>query len=513
MKKTLKILVFLCLLGTSQYVYSHGTVIYPPSRIYNCYTNSSPVCEPCGDAVYNWMGVLQPHTNYGNHPAYVPDGQIASGGNGGPADFSCLDALTTDWPATTVNYGYIDVKWKNTAPHLTQYYKVYITQLNWDPTKPLRWNDLIEIGHVGKRPAEPFTTIRSYIPDSYAGKRAALVSVWQRDYTHSHEAFYSVSDIFVSGDVGCNTGDPIDVTFANNTDCTLQYYQNNDLKGSANAGGSYPTNTTVGSEWQARKTSGDLIDSFITACNQTTYSSSGQCDDNGCSDGDAVNVTFTNNTDCALEYYQNNDLKGSANAGGSYATSATVGSQWQARKTSGDELSSFTIVCDQATYNSTGSCNDGTGGCAPAYGPYPNYYMNGDIVSYSGHNYESLSDNLFNVTPGTAAHWWKDLGPCTANINSRVLNQEELSGELNFVAFPNPANDIINLQVFNPQSSSYTITIMTMDGRVLETMKLQVSEGSARVNQSIKLNKLSPGIYFVNVTSGKKTTTKKIIVE
>ncbi|WP_298313689.1 lytic polysaccharide monooxygenase [uncultured Aquimarina sp.] len=208
MKNTLKYLFLLCIISIIEPMFSHGTVIWPPSRIYNCYNNpSTPVCQPCGDAIYNWMGVLQPDTDYGKHQVYVPDGQIASGGNGSGVDFGCLDALTTDWASTTVDHGYIDVKWQNTAPHKTEYYKVYITPLNWDPTMPLKWNDLIEIGHRGKGPAESFTIIRSFIPDSYAGKRAALISVWQRDFNDSHEAFYSVSDILVSGSDGGDGGD------------------------------------------------------------------------------------------------------------------------------------------------------------------------------------------------------------------------------------------------------------------------------------------------------------------
>ena len=39
-------------------------------------------------------------------------------------------------------------------------------------------------------------------------------------------------------------------------------------------------------------------------------------------------------------------------------------------------------------------------------------YMKGDKVRYSGQKYESMANNLFNVTPGSADHWWKHLGPC-----------------------------------------------------------------------------------------------------
>lgn len=649
MKNFLNLIGVLFLLSSAQFAFSHGTVIYPASRIYNCYNNpSDEPCGSCGDAIYNWMGVLQPDTQFGNHQAFVPDGQIASGGNGSGIDFTCLDALTTAWSTTTVNYGYIDVQWQNTAPHRTEYYKVYITPLNWDPTKPLVWDELIEIGSLGKGPAEPFTTIRSFIPDSYDGKRAALVSVWQRDFEHSHEAFYSVSDILVSGGIDCKTGDPANVTFANNTNCTLDYYQNNSLQGSAHAGNTYAANTTIGSLWEARESSGEQVDSFTMVCDQsiytssgachgstctdgdpvsvtfanhtnctleyykndtiqgsaiagstfvvnttvgshwdvretsgeqkshfhvvcdlTTYTSSGNCNgqtggcapvyqpypnvymtgdvvsyngnnyecltdnlfnvtpgtgahwwkdlgpctDGGCNVGDTVSVTFTNNTDCTLEYYQGNSLQGSANAGASYATNTSVGSLWDARKTSGEQVSSFTVVCNQSIYNSTGNCDGQTDVCAPAYGPYPNVYMTGDLISHDGRNYECLADNLFNVTPGTAAHWWKDLGTCTINSNARVRDLKEPLTELNFVVYPSPARNRINVEIYNVSSTPYTIAIVGLDGRTLETVIPIVPENSGSIKESIKINKLSRGIYFVKITSGKKRLIRKFIVE
>ncbi|MEL6537541.1 MAG: lytic polysaccharide monooxygenase, partial [Bacteroidota bacterium] len=105
----LALLTALCCLSAAENVWAHGTVVYPASRIYMCYQNpSSSVCDACGSSIYDWMSVLQPDTDFGNHPAFVPDGQIASGGNGG-GNFSCLDALTTDWPTTTLNVGSIDV--------------------------------------------------------------------------------------------------------------------------------------------------------------------------------------------------------------------------------------------------------------------------------------------------------------------------------------------------------------------------------------------------------------------
>ncbi len=424
---------FLFLLSIAQPLFSHGTVIYPQSRIYSCFSNpSNPVCTPCGNAIYDWMGVLQPDTNFGNHQALIPDGQIASGGN---ANFSCLDALTAAWPATPVDHGFIDVKWENTAPHKTQYYKVYITQLNWDPTKPLRWNDLIEIGHVGPSPPESFTTIRSFIPDSYAGKRAALVSIWQRDYNDSHEAFYSVSDILVNPKDGtCTTGDEVSITFDNNTNCTLQYYQNTSLQGSANAGDSFATNTTVGSQWTTKDTLGNQVDSF-------------------------------------------------------------------------------TITCDQAIYTSTAECSN-VGGCGGLNTWLSDaIYVTGDKVAYNDIEYEAKWWNTKKDPEQNSGQWevWKNLGPCTTSSN--VDNKAHASEAPSFTVYPNPAKDIINLRIHNLTSLSSKISIKNIDGKTLETQILKTPKGKTKANQTIKLNDLSPGIYFIQITTENKTQTQKIFVQ
>ncbi|HAA23297.1 MAG TPA: hypothetical protein DCP28_32715 [Cytophagales bacterium] len=54
---------------------------------------------------------------------------------------------------------------------------------------------------------------------------------------------------------------------------------------------------------------------------------------------------------------------------------------------------------------------------------------------------------------------------------------------------------------------------MGMDGRTIETVVVNASEGSARVQQSISLQALSPGLYFINVTSGKQTLSQMVVKE
>jgi len=88
--------------------------------------------------------------------------------------------------------------------------------------------------------------------------------------------------------------------------------------------------------------------------------------------------------------------------------------------------------------------NSGTGGTAnctgvATYQPYPAIYNNGDLVVYNGILYQSLSDALYNVTPGTADWWWKPLGACStaaasANRSGQVVSQPAAA----LSVYPNP---------------------------------------------------------------------------
>ena len=226
----------------------------------------------------------------------------------------------------------------------------------------------------------------------------------------------------------------------------------------------------------------------------------GLCVGGGCDTGDNVYVTFENDTDCSIQYYLNNTLQGAADAGGFFTSNTAVGSQWDVRKTSGGQVDSFTITCSQATYTSAGSCGDGnTGGCAPAYGPYPNIYMQGDIVSQNGNNYECLADNLFNVTPGTAAHWWRDLGPCSI---AAVNQQAEIT------LYPVPVvQGLLNVQSAGQVSEvSAQRSVIIYNNVNAEVLVTTITGNDA----SVDVSGLQPGIYYVSIDGS--TELKRIVI-
>ncbi|MDY8137518.1 T9SS type A sorting domain-containing protein [Aquimarina sp. 2201CG5-10] len=316
------------------------------------------------------------------------------------------------------------------------------------------------------------------------------------------------------------------------------------LPGNPSGGGtimSYCPNTSVGVNFNNGFGSqpANVIRNYIagSSCLQT-------CDGGGCNTGDPIAVTFTNNSDCTLQYYQNNTLQGSANAGGSYAANTTVGTAWQARKTSGDTFDNFTMTCGQNTYNSTGTCSSGGGNCDGVAPWSPNVsYSIGDRVTYNGYLYELTSNGWQNLGACTSsdpcagvAPWsstvnysvgdrvtyngslyertatgWTNLGPCGASF--AAFDDNGPAGELRFTAYPNPVEDILNIEISNLKSSSQQISIKDMNGRTLDIIALKTAPGGGTIKQSIDVSKFSSGVYFVQMTTGSKNLTHKIFVK
>ncbi|MEW7281119.1 GEVED domain-containing protein [Aquimarina sp. 2201CG1-2-11] len=136
---------------------------------------------------------------------------------------------------------------------------------------------------------------------------------------------------------------------------------------------------------------GDKIRSYISAASCVTTCG-------GCSTGDQVTVTFSNTTDCSLEYFTNNTSQFTVAAGQTRETSTIVGASWEAKKADATVKDTFTIACGTTTYTSSGNCaatptcNDGiqngdeTGvDCGGSCDPCTN-------VTYCSSNGQSVAD-------------------------------------------------------------------------------------------------------------------------
>ncbi|MDC8759221.1 lytic polysaccharide monooxygenase [Janthinobacterium fluminis] len=203
----------ICLLSAAaltllpQFAVAHGTMLVPISRVYNCFKENpeNPSSAACKAVVqisgtqplYDWNEINQ--NSNGDHRAFVPDGQLCSGGR---KKYAGLDQARNDWvasPMVVPASGAFTFVYAATAPHATRYFKFYITKDGWNPNLGLKWGDLEEFATVSNPgPAvDKRYTMTVKMPTGKKG-RQVIYSVWQR--SDSPETFYSCSDVSFSGD-------------------------------------------------------------------------------------------------------------------------------------------------------------------------------------------------------------------------------------------------------------------------------------------------------------------------
>ncbi|GJM62624.1 glycosyl hydrolase family 18 protein [Persicobacter diffluens] len=146
-----------------------------------------------------------------------------------------------------------------------------------------------------------------------------------------------------------------------------------------------------------------------------------------------------------------------------------------------------------------------TGGdCAgiPAYEPYPAIYQTGDIVSHEGERYEALTSNLYNVTPGTADHWWKPLGACEGGDTGGGGTSPTIS----FVAPQN--NEIFNGLV------AIEISIEAADDGSITATSIKV-DGQSHNGNTYTFNPTAYGFYTITASATDdegNTSTEEITI-
>jgi predicted carbohydrate-binding protein with CBM5 and CBM33 domain len=202
---------------------AHGVTMFPGSRTFLCWQDGLrengqiiPFNPACGAAVqstgttplYNWFAVLRSDAG-GQTTGYIPDGQLCSGGTGGPYDFTAYNAVRTDWPLTHLTSGAsYQIRHSNWAAHPGGF-RVSITPQGWNPNSALRWQDLTQIQFVQDPPASGGPGALNYyfwnlqMPTGRTG-RAILYIQWIR--SDSAENFFSCSDIVFDGGNGQVTG-------------------------------------------------------------------------------------------------------------------------------------------------------------------------------------------------------------------------------------------------------------------------------------------------------------------
>jgi predicted carbohydrate-binding protein with CBM5 and CBM33 domain len=202
---------------------AHGAMMVPGSRTFFCWEDGldstgqivpqNPACQQAVDvsganSLYNWFAVLR-SDGAGRTVGFVPDGQLCSGGNPNYAGF---DNTNANWPVTHLTSGAsMEFRYNKWAAHPGSFI-LYVTKDGWDPTVPLRWDELESTPfYTADHPPDtgPVGSVNGYyfwtanLPANKTG-RHIIYSVWKR--SDSNETFYGCSDVMFDGGTGQVTG-------------------------------------------------------------------------------------------------------------------------------------------------------------------------------------------------------------------------------------------------------------------------------------------------------------------
>lgn len=95
----------------------------------------------------------------------------------------------------------------------------------------------------------------------------------------------------------------------------------------------------------------------------------------------------------------------------------------------------------------------------------------------------------------------------TLQGNSTVINEKEKQ-TINFLIYPNPAKEILNIKLEITNGEKTSISISNILGEVVSSSVIENTN-----NCTINTANLTSGVYFVTVTNQRKQSTKKLIIE
>ncbi len=91
------------------------------------------------------------------------------------------------------------------------------------------------------------------------------------------------------------------------------------------------------------------------------------------------------------------------------------------------------------------------------------------------------------------------------------LNSIEESSFSSVKLSPNPAHNVVNVNLSSVSAGMAQMTVVNSIGKVISTENIQLNKGNNLITRD--LTELSSGIYFVKITKGTQNITKKLMVK
>ncbi len=156
-------------------------------------------------------------------------------------------------------------------------------------------------------------------------------------------------------------------------------------------------------------------------------------------------------------------------------------------------------------WDSLGACETNNDPCfgVDAWSANANYSA-GDRVVYQGNLFERNSRN----------DGWNNLGACGNAARSLAPGEiAQLAKSTNITIYPNPAKDILHIEANHLTSTLTNIVIKDMNGRILKTILPQKNPNKLSIKQTINVDHLAAGVYFIQMVNSNKIVTKKFFIK
>lgn len=89
------------------------------------------------------------------------------------------------------------------------------------------------------------------------------------------------------------------------------------------------------------------------------------------------------------------------------------------------------------------------------------------------------------------------------------IDEQEKSNSLNFTVFPNPTQEMVYLNI-STSSRSFLIQLVDVTGRILKQESVSASPTNSTI--PLNMNDFANGIYFIKITSGESSVSRRIVV-
>lgn len=93
--------------------------------------------------------------------------------------------------------------------------------------------------------------------------------------------------------------------------------------------------------------------------------------------------------------------------------------------------------------------------------------------------------------------------------SAATVSIKDLLEENSIQIYPNPTNNVLNLQMTVKESSAVIFSLMNVEGKTVFAQAVDLYPGV--YTHSFDMEKLPAGLYFVNIIDGKETISRKVI--